>query len=43
MDGARTVKKLLQGKAGRGKRKGRPRLRWMDDVKMDLRNTGVKR
>jgi hypothetical protein len=42
-DGARIVKKLLQGKAGGVRRKGRPRLRWIDNVESDLRNMGVKR
>jgi hypothetical protein len=27
----------------RGNKKGRPTLRWMDDVKLDLKNKGVKR
>jgi hypothetical protein len=31
MDGERTVKKLLEGKPAGGKKKGRPRLRWLDD------------
>jgi hypothetical protein len=39
--GARTVKKLLEGKPG-GRKKGRPRLRWID-VESDLMNMGVKR
>jgi hypothetical protein len=43
MDGARIVKKFLEGKPGGGRKKGRPRLRWIDDVESDLRNTGVKR
>jgi hypothetical protein len=43
MDGGRTVKKLLEGKPGGGRKKGRPRVRRMDDVEMDLMNTGVKR
>jgi hypothetical protein len=43
MDGARVVKKSLEGKPGGGRKKGRPRLRWIDDVESDLRNMGVKR
>jgi hypothetical protein len=43
MDGARRVKKLLEGKPGGGRKKGRPRLRWINDAKSDLRNMGVKR
>jgi hypothetical protein len=42
MDGARTVKMLLEGKPRTGRRKGRPRLRWIDDVESDFRNMGVK-
>jgi hypothetical protein len=41
MDGERTVKKANQEEAE--KEKGRPRLRWMDDVELDLRNMAVKR
>jgi hypothetical protein len=41
-DGARIVKKLLDGKPGGGRKKGRPRLRWIDDVEMDLSNMCVK-
>jgi hypothetical protein len=33
----------LEGKPGAGTRKGRPKLKWVDDVKLDLRNIGVKR
>jgi hypothetical protein len=43
VDGARTVKKLLEGKPGGGREKGRPTLRWIDDVESDLRNLDVKR
>jgi hypothetical protein len=32
MDGARIGKKLLQGKPGGGRKKGRPRLRWINDI-----------
>jgi hypothetical protein len=40
MAGEGTVKK--QSKPGRGRNKGRPRLRWMDDVKLDLMNVGLE-
>jgi hypothetical protein len=40
--GERTVKKLLEGKRGGDRKKGRSRLRWMDDVELDLSNMGVK-
>jgi hypothetical protein len=43
MDDKGTVKKLLGGKPGRGRKKERPRLWWVDDVELDLRNMGVKR
>jgi hypothetical protein len=42
MDGKRKVKKLLEGKPGGGKKKGRLRLKWMDDVEVDVRNMAVK-
>ena len=42
MDNGRTVKKLLEGKPEGERGKGRRRLRWMDDVKLDLRNMAVK-
>jgi hypothetical protein len=41
MDGERTVVKLLQGKPA-GQRKRGPRLRWLGDAKLDLRNMGGK-
>jgi hypothetical protein len=42
MAGEGTVKKLLAIKPGGGRKKGRPGLRWMDDVKLDLMNVGVE-
>jgi len=42
MDGAGTVRKLVEGKPRGRRKKGRSRLRWMDDVKLDLKNMGVK-
>lgn len=42
MDGDRTVRKLVEGKPGGGRKKGRSRLRRMDDVKLDLKNMAVK-
>jgi len=41
MDIERTVKKLLESKPG-WKKKGRPRIRWIDDIELDLRNMGGK-
>jgi len=34
MDGKNTVQKLLEGKTGERRKKGRPRLRQMDDTKL---------
>jgi hypothetical protein len=42
IDGERTVKKLLEGKLGGGEKRI-PRLRWLDDVELDLGNMGLKR
>jgi hypothetical protein len=39
----RTVKKIFEEKLGGRRGRGRPRLRWMDDVEEDLRNMGIKR
>ena len=40
MNETRSVKKIIEGKF-RGR--GRPRLRWINDVEDDLRKHGVKR
>jgi len=42
MAGESTIKKLLASKSGGGSKKGRPGLRWMDDIKLDLMNLGVE-
>jgi hypothetical protein len=41
MNGQRTIKKLMEGKPG-WRKKGRPRLRLLDDTELDFRKTGVK-
>jgi hypothetical protein len=43
MDGERGVKRLLEGKPGGRRKKGRTRLRWTDSFVLDLMNTGIKR
>ena len=35
-------RKMVEGRLFVGRRKGRPRLRWMDDVVADLRAMGIK-
>jgi hypothetical protein len=35
--------RLLKARQDGGEEKGRPVLRWMDDVELDLRNMDVKR
>ena len=41
MDDERSVKKQTGRQTRRKKKKGRPRLRWMDDVELDFMNMGV--
>jgi hypothetical protein len=36
VDEARTVRKLVEGKTGHRRKKGRPRLKRMDDAEVDL-------
>jgi len=43
MNETRSVKKIFEGKLEGRKSRGRPRLRWINDVEDDLRKLGVKR
>jgi hypothetical protein len=43
MNETRIARKILDDKPGGKRRRGRPRLRWLDDVEADLRSMGVKR
>jgi hypothetical protein len=38
----RTAKNIYEEKLGVRRGRGRPRLRWIDDVEDDLRNMGIK-
>jgi len=43
MDQVRTVKKILESKPEESRRRGRPRMRWLEDVEKDLHEMKVKR
>jgi len=43
MDETRCVKKIFEGKLEERRGRGRPKLRWINDVENDLRKLGVKR
>ena len=43
MNETRYVKKIFEGKLEGRSGRGRPRLRWINDVEDDLRKLGVKR
>jgi hypothetical protein len=43
MNEARAVKKIFEGKLEGRRSRGRPRLRWINDVRDELRRLGVKR
>jgi hypothetical protein len=42
-DQGRTVKKIFESVPKGSRRKGRPRLRWLEDIEKDLREIKVKR
>jgi hypothetical protein len=43
MNQGRIVKKIFEGKPERSRRRGRPRLRWLEYVGKDVREMKVKR
>jgi hypothetical protein len=43
MSNQRAVKKVYEGSMAGRRCRGRPRLRWIDDVEEDLRSMGVNR
>jgi hypothetical protein len=38
----RVVKTIFTGQPGGSRRKGRPRLRWVDDMEEDLKKIGIR-
>jgi hypothetical protein len=42
MEGQRYLKTALEGKHGGRRKRGKPRTRWIDIVKDDLRKMGIK-
>jgi hypothetical protein len=42
-DLGRTVKKTLESEPEGSRRKGKPRLRWLEEIEKDLREIKVKR
>jgi hypothetical protein len=43
MDQGRTVERISESKLGGSRKRGRPRLRWLEDVEKDLWAMKVKR
>ena len=43
MDQGRTVKKIFESKLEVSRRRGRPRLRWLEDAQKELHDTKFKR
>jgi hypothetical protein len=43
MSSQRGPKMALEGNLGERKRKGRPRIRWLDDIQDDMIKMGMKR
>ena len=43
MDQGRILKKIIESKLEGSRRRGRPRLRWLEDVEKDLQQIRVKR
>jgi len=43
LDQGRSVKKIFESNPAGSRRRGRPRLRWLEDTEKDLREMKVKR